>query len=198
MHKLARRIVVVTAVGGAAMGLAVLPASATAQATWTVSNGGAFTGHAVNPTLDVPAATLSCDSADAAGTVQSGSGLNGAGIGSISSLGFTNCSVAGINFTVTTSALPWALNVTNVNASHPNQVDGTITGVSAHISGSGCTADFRGDVSGYYDNTTHSLVVNGGNLTASNANCLGIINNGDPATFNASFAVSPAITITQD
>ncbi|QKW06255.1 hypothetical protein HUT18_07420 [Streptomyces sp. NA04227] len=199
MHTLARKIAVVAAAGGAALGLFATSASAGAQATWTVSPGGAITAHAQVPTLTVPAATLTCDSADATGSVKSGSGLDGAGIGQINSLTFDNCGLAGISFEVTTSNTPWALNVTGVNAANPDWVDGTISGITAHIEGTGCSADFSGTVTGRYQNDTGELVVDGGgDLTASNANCLGLINDGDVASFEAAFAVSPNQTITLD
>ncbi|MEU6737053.1 hypothetical protein ABZ929_28305 [Streptomyces physcomitrii] len=199
MHKLARRFAVVAAAGGFALGLTATSASAGAQATWTVAPGGAITAHADVPTLTVPAATLTCDGSDATGSVKSGSGLNGAGIGRIDSLTFDNCGLAGISFEVTASGTPWAINVSGVNSGDPDRVDGTITGITAHIEGTGCSADFSGDVTGYFDNATSELVVDGGgDLTASNANCLGLINDGDVASFEAAYAVTPGQTITLD
>jgi hypothetical protein len=179
-------------------GLTMTSASATAQATWTVTPGGAFTAVAAEPTLSVPNAELTCDSSSSGGMMQSGSGLDGNGIGDITNLGFTNCSVAGIPFEVTTSGMPWKLNVSDVNATNPDWVDGSITGVQAHISGTGCDADFAGTVTGHWENSTDKLVIDGGALVASNASCLGIINDGDEALFQASYAVTPGQTISKD
>jgi len=189
---------ITTAAFAAAVGLTMTSASATAQATWTVTPGGAFTAVAANPTLSVPSTTLECESSDSAGTLKSGSGLDGAGIGDITSLGFTDCSVAGISFEVTTSGMPWKLNVSDVNATNPNWVDGSISGIKAHISGIGCDADFSGDVTGHFENDTSKLVIDGGSLVASIARCLGIINDGDEALFEAVYDVSPGQTITKD
>ncbi|MCX4820595.1 hypothetical protein OG883_11865 [Streptomyces sp. NBC_01142] len=189
---------IATAAFAAAVGLTVTSASATTLATWTVSPGGNFAAVAANPTLSVPSATLECASSDAAGTLKSGSGLDGNGIGDINNLGFTDCSVAGISFEVTTSSTPWKLNVSDVNPGNPDWVDGSISGVRAHISGFGCDADFSGDVTGHWENSTDKLVIDGGSLVASNASCLGIINDGDEALFEASYDVSPGQTITKD
>ncbi|NDZ82508.1 hypothetical protein G3I19_29030 [Streptomyces sp. SID10853] len=113
-------------------------------------------------------------------------------MGSIGTITFTNCSVAGITFNVTMKATPWKINANSVNATHADWVDGTVSAISAHIAGVGCAADFTGTVNGHYDNTAHALVIDGtGNsLVASGASCLGLINNGDVAAFNASYAVS--------
>ncbi len=192
----------------AAVGFTVSSASATAQATWTVSPGGPFTAHSGDTQLEVPNAVLLCTDSDAAGSLQSGSGLDGAGIGTIDSLTFTNCSVAGVAFDVDTSSTPWDLNVTGVDPDNPDRVLGSITGIIANISDSSglCSATFagpggatdEGTVTGYFDNSTSQLVVQDGDLTAYNANCLGIINNGDHAAFTGTYDVSPAQTITMD
>ncbi|MEO3765618.1 hypothetical protein [Streptomyces sp. B5E4] len=193
----------------AAAGFTVSSASATAQATWTVSPGGPFTAHSGNTQLAVPNAVLTCTDSDADGTLKSGSGLDGAGIGDIDNLTFTNCSVAGILFTVdTSSALPWKLNVTGPDPNNANRVLGSISGIVAKIADPDgiCTATFAGPsgptapgtVTGYYDNGTDQLVIQDGNLTAHNANCLGIINNGDHAAFTGNYDVTPAQSITLD
>lgn len=192
MHKIAARAAVVTAAIGAAVGLAATSASATATSSWTVTHSGAYTAHAVNPSLAVPAATLNCASSDVtAGSLQATS-TNGVGIGTIGTIKFTSCSVVSITFNVTMKATPWKINAVSMNSTHPNWVNGTVSAISAHISGVGCAADFTGTVNGHYDNTAHALVIDGtGNgLVASGASCLGLINNGDVASFNASYAVS--------
>ena len=112
---------------------------------------------------------------------------------------WTSCSgPLGITFAVTAGGLPWALNATSYSA---GVTTGTLTGVAAHISGLGCTADFGGATSGStatlnatYNNSTHVLAVSGGNLHAYNVSgtCLGLINSGDAATYTAAYALSPA------
>lgn len=197
MRRIARNALIATAALTAALGMTVTQASATSLVTWTVTPGGAFTAVATNPTLTVPAATLDCASSNASGSLVSGSGNAGDGIGTITSLTFEDCSVIGIPFDVTSKSFPWSLNATGVSAV-PNAVDGSISGVDASISGSGCTADFAGTVTGHYKNDTKQLVINGGSLTASDADCLGLINDGDEALYEAVYAVSGGHTISPD
>lgn len=209
MRRLTRSAAVAATAVVAAAGFTVSSASATAQATWTVSPGGAFTAHSDDTQLAVPNAVLRCTDSDASGTLKSGPGLDGAGIGSIANLTFTNCSVAGIVFNVDTSgSLPWALNVSGVDPDNSDRVLGSITGIVAEISDPNglCTATFAGpagptdeaEVTGYYDNSTSQLVIEDGDLTAHNANCIGIINDGDHAAFTGTYDVSPGQTITMD
>ncbi|MEU0368750.1 hypothetical protein ABZ070_00525 [Streptomyces sp. NPDC006283] len=197
MRRIARNAVIASAAFAAALGMTVTSASATSLATWTVTPGGSFTAVAENPTLTVPAATLDCASSHASGSLATGSGNPGEGIGTITTLTFEDCSVIGITFDVTTKSFPWSLDATAVS-SVPNAIDGSITGVDASISGSGCVADFTGAVTGHYKNDTKELVINGGSLVASNADCLGLINDGDEALYEAVYAVSGGHTITQD
>ena len=82
---------------------------------------------------------------------------------------------------------------------------GSITGITASLSGSGCTATVAGTTAsttgkttGTYTNSTHVLKVSGGNLHVWNvsAGCLGLINSGDASTFTGSYKITPAQTIT--
>jgi len=82
---------------------------------------------------------------------------------------------------------------------------GNITGVTASLSGSGCTATVAcakatspGKVTGSYSNKTHVLSVSGGNLHVWNVSsgCLGLINSGDPSTFVGRYTIKPAQAIT--
>lgn len=191
MRRFIRNAALVGTSAVAALGLAVTQASATSAAGWVVSPGGAFTAVAEYPTLSVPAAVLECASATATGTVASSSSND---VGDIATLTFDDCSVIGIPFEVTSNNTPWDLNALGVS-SVPNAVDGSITGVDAGISGSGCTADFTGTATGHYKNDTKQLVIDGGTLVASNADCLGLINDDDPALFEATFDVSGGHTI---
>jgi len=174
-------------------------------ATWTVTSGGSITGtagttklHDVNTNND-----LTCTSSKVTGTLKSGSGLSGTGIGSIATVAFTSCTGPfGIKFNVTASALPWSLNALSYAAP---STTGSITGIHATLGGFGCTATVDhtsatsndGSVTGTYSNSTHNLVTSGGNLKLFNVSgCLGAINSGDSVTFLGTYAVSPAQTIT--
>ncbi|MYW09327.1 hypothetical protein GT034_13330 [Streptomyces sp. SID2563] len=110
----------------------------------------------------------------------------------IDDITFTDCTVGGLGFDVSMTVSPWTINVTGVNSSNANRVDGNVTGISAHIEGFSCSADFTGKVYGYYDNSTGDLVIDGSGteLVASNADCLGLINDDDVAAFNASYHVN--------
>ncbi|MEW2218563.1 hypothetical protein AB0939_04500 [Streptomyces sp. NPDC006990] len=205
MRKFTRRVAVAAVAATAALGFSAASAAATSAATWTVTPGGSFSANAANPTLSVPNADLFCDSSDASGSLKTGSGNAGAGLGSISSLTFSGCSLAGISFDVTVSS-PLSINAESVDSADPDRVVGSISGITASISDPDglCTASFAGPggadatVTGYFDNSTHQLVINGGNLEATSANCLGLINTGDSATFNAAYDTDPAQTITAD
>ena len=200
---------VALASGGAALaiGLSTTTAMATAAITWTISPGGSVTGAAGKTTLkDTKTGTvLTCTSSATAATLKKGSGQTNP-IGKITSVTFTNCmGPGGLSFTATTSASqthPWKLNGSTFSA---GVTHGNITGVTASISGSGCTATVAGTtattpgkVTGTYTNSTHVLKVSGGNLHIYNVSsgCLGLINTGDPSTFSGSYTITPPQTIT--
>jgi hypothetical protein len=198
VRKLTKSTIVAGAALAAAVGFSTSPASA--AGTWTVTGGGAFTAVATNPILtDTNTGTqLKCTKSNAAGTAPNGTGLSGTAIASISSVTWTSCSgPAGITFTVTAQGLPWKLNAASYSG---GVTTGTLTGVKAHISGL-CNADFQGPtagstatLTGKYTNSTHTLTISGGNLKAYNVSgiCLGLINNGDSATYSANYVVSPS------
>jgi hypothetical protein len=194
-------------VAALAIGLSTTAALATTATTFSVSPGGSITGTAAKTTLtDTKTGNaLSCKSSKATGTVKSGTGLAGAGIGSISALTFSNCTgPLGLSFTVTTSAFPWSLNAVSYKK---GVTTGTITGIHAVLSGSDCTATVdgtsatadNGEVKVTYTNSTGKLKVltTGGNLTIYNVSgCLGLINSGDPTTFSGTYTITPKQTIT--
>ena len=196
--------------GGSAvlvLGISATTAMATTSATWTVSPGGAVTGSAGTTTLkDTTTGTvLKCVSSATAATLKKGSGQKSP-IGKITSVTFTKCTgPAGLKFTATTSASP--SNPWNLNAkSYKNGVTkGSITKVTAALSGNGCnatvagtTATTTGTTNSSYSNNTHILTASGGNLHVWNvsAGCLGLINTGDVTTFTGKYTISPAQTIT--
>jgi hypothetical protein len=184
----------------AAVGFAASPASA--AGTWTVTGGGSSTAKSTNSVLtDSSTGTqLKCTTSTASASAVNGTGLSGTGIASISALSWSGCSgPLGITFTVTAQGLPWAINAVSYSA---GVTTGTLTGVKAHISGVGCTADFGGATSGStatldvkYTNSTHTLTVLGtGNLHAYNVSgtCAGLINSGDATSYKGDYALTPA------
>src|SRR5215471_11188476 len=109
-----KRTVTMLAMGGAAAAvIGMTSAPAFSATTFTVKPGGAITAKAGKTTLKDKntGSTLSCASSSGKGTVKKGSGLSGNGIGSITALGFTNCTgPLNLTFTVKTTGLPWKLN----------------------------------------------------------------------------------------
>ncbi|WP_405939799.1 hypothetical protein OG338_26870 [Streptomyces sp. NBC_00726] len=198
MNTLARRAALVTAAAAAALGMAVTTASAGTTSSWSATPSGAYTAHADYPTLDVPLANLVCDSSDVNTGDINASSATGANMATITDIDFTNCTVAGLSFDVTMTATPWTINVTGVDPANANQVKGNVTGIAAHIEGFGCSADFAGKVYGYYDNSSGDLVIDGTGteLTAIDADCMGLVNIGDVALFNASYHVDVTSTHT--
>jgi hypothetical protein len=198
--------------GGAAalaIGIGATTAMAVTATTWTITPGGAVTGSAAKTTLkDTKTGTvLTCASSATAATLKKGSGQTNP-IGKITSVTFTKCTgPGGLVFTATTSAStahPWKLNASSYN-SGTGVTKGSITGITASISGSGCTATVagatassKGKTTGTYTNSTDVLQVSGGNLHIFNvsAGCLGLINSGDPSSFVGSYTISPGQTIT--
>jgi len=208
MRKHLTKVLLSGGVAALALGVGATTAMAVTATTYTVKPGGAVTGKAGATTLkDTKTGTvLKCASSATKATLKKGSGLSGSGLGSITSVTFTSCKgPGGLAFTAKTSASsahPWKLNASSFKS---GVTHGSITGITASISGSGCTATVagttassKGTTTGTYTNSTHILKVSGGNLHVFNvsAGCLGLINTGDPSTFTGSYTISPGQTIT--
>jgi len=147
---------------------------------------------------------LTCKTSSGKGTVKKGSGLSGAGIGSITALSFNTCTgPLNLTFTVKTTHFPWKLNA----SSFKNGVTtGTISGIHATLSGPSCSAVVdgtsatanNGTVTATYTNSTGKLATTGaGNLHIYKVvGCAGLIATGDRSSFKGSYTVSPKQTIT--
>jgi hypothetical protein len=194
--------------GGAAAAIVGLSAGpALAATTWTVSPGGSITATAGTTTLKDTGTgtTLKCTSSSAKGSVKSGSGLSGTGLGSITSLTFSSCTgPLGLTFTVTSSAFPWHLNASSYSS---GVTSGTLSGIHAKLSGPSCSATVDGTSStadngtadATYTNSSGALKVltTGGNLHIYGVSgCAGLIKSGDGSTFSGTYTVSPKQTIT--
>jgi uncharacterized repeat protein (TIGR01451 family) len=179
----------------------------TTAPTWTVKPGGSVKASSGGLTLqDTKTGTvITCKPSDASGTLQSGTGLSGTGIGSIKTMSLGTCTgPAGLALKPAANALPWAVNALSYNG---GVTTGTITGIDASLSGTGCSATLDGtaagadngqvDVSYANSNGTMQLLASGGNLTFSDVQgCLGLINSGDAATLTGSYTMSPKQLIT--
>jgi hypothetical protein len=191
--------------GAAIIGMAAAPAFATA-ATWTVKPGGATAGKAGTTTVtDVTAGqSVNCTSSATRGTFKKGSGLSGTGIGTVTSLTVSGCSVLGMNISVTiTGTMP--INALSFNSTKKT-VSMTLTKIHGSLSTSGCSATIdgtgaaahNGKVKATYTDGTGKLKVlaAGGNLHLFNVNCFGVINSGDSVNFTTTYTLTPKQVLT--
>lgn len=173
-------------------------------ATWTVTPGGAVTGTAGTTTLKDAntGATLTCSSSTTNATVQSGSGLSGTAIATVTNASFNSCrGPLGIRFNMTNNAVSYQLNANSYSA---GVTSGTLDNITATLSGPLCSASVAGttsttpgSVTGTYTNATNTLSVSGGNLHVWNVSgCFGLLNSGDAVSYTANYVLSPGLTIT--
>src|SRR5262252_6287402 len=132
--------------GAAALAMApgaASPAAATATA-WTVRPGGAITAAAGTTTLkDTTTNTIqTCVSSRMSGTLNSGSGLPGTGIGSFTTAVY-NCSQPIGTVHLTSGGLPWHLNLAAYDAG-TGVSRGTISHLQLVLTGPGCRAVVNG------------------------------------------------------
>jgi hypothetical protein len=193
--------------GGAiavSLGLGANTALATAQATWTVSPGGALSASGPGQVKDVTTGTVAkCSSIKMSGTLKSGSGLSGTGIGSVKSASFTGCKIATISVTVKVGkgSLPWQLNALTYNSA-TKTVTGSIKGLDLVATAPGCSATLDGTAAGannglikfsYSDSTGKlKLLGSGGNLHSwAVSGCFGLVSNGDAQQASGTLPVTP-------
>jgi hypothetical protein len=157
---------------------------------------------------------LKCSSSTASGTLKSGSGLAGSGIGKITSVTFKGsgpngecAGAAGPLFAAQAGGLPWHVNVFSYSAAK-GVAWGTISHLHITLSGSGCTAVIDGTsgtaldgrVRFRYTDSTGQLRVRttGGNLHwyDVSSGCLGLVNDGDPAALSITYTLTPKQAIT--
>lgn len=205
-----RRIAATLFSAGAAaltIGLSATSALAATATTWTVSPGGAITGKAGTTKLTDTTSkiSLSCTSSKLAGSLKSGKGLAGKGLGTVTSVTFNNCTVLSATISLSSGKVAWKLNASSYN-SGTGVTSGTITGIhlavkssvcSAVVDGTGASAH-NGKVKVSYSNKTHVLkILPQGNLHVYNVSgCGGLISNGDAGTITGSYKVSPLQKIT--
>lgn len=199
------RLIGALAAGAALVASAVLstPAGAAEADTWTVTPGGAFHGEAGETvlTIEESGVQLFCVSASVDGTAKSGSGLTNplADIPATPGIQFNDCQgPLGLTFDVQ-HVNTWYLNGDSYDGA--GVTTGRITNITADITGPGCTAQVTGYVDGTYTNSTDRLrVLPNYTLLISyvdpNANCLGLISQGEHASFDGEFQVTPDLTIT--
>jgi hypothetical protein len=196
-----RRIPLIAAAVPLVFGLAAGPGAA---ATWTVSPGGPVTGHAGRTALTdttTGQAAIICASSRARGTLESGSGLPGAGLGSLTSVSFT-----GGCYTLTASHLPWTLNARSYTPG-TGTTAGTITGIRLAFTDPGfCDFTVAGSTTAGYGTVrfryasataTLQIVPAGGSLHIHHVKgCGGVFHDGDTAALSGTYAITPAQAIT--
>ena len=189
------------------IGLSAPAALAAAAATWTVSPGGAITGKAGTTTLTdtTSSISLSCTSSKLAGSLKSGKGLPGKGLGTVTSVAFNKCTVLSVTISLSSGKVAWKLNASSYNA-RTGTTSGTISGMHLAVKSSVCSAvvdgtsatAHNGMVNISYSNKTHVLkILPKGNLHVYKVSgCGGAISNGDAGTVTSSYKVSPLQKIT--
>ena len=185
--------------------MAAAPAFATAS-TWTVSPGGATTGKAGTTVVTDTTAgeSVTCSSSATKGSFKSGGGLSGTGIGTVTSITLSGCSVLGMNLSVTlTGTMP-----VNALSYHKTKktVSMSITKIHGKLSSSGCSATIdgtgaaahNGTIKATYMDTGGKLKVlsTGGNLHLYNVNCFGVLNSGDAVNYTTTYTLTPKQDIT--
>jgi hypothetical protein len=195
-----------SAATAAVVGLAAAPAFAASN--WSVSPGGATAGKASSATInDVTAGqSLTCTSSATKGTLKTGTGLSGKGIGTVTSISFKGCTVLGQSVSATIKG-KMALNAVTYHKSSKTvsmtitKIHGTISvpslSCSATVDGTSATAH-NGTVTATFSNNKDKLTVlsTGSNLTIYNDTCP-VIANGDKVNFTAAYKFTPAQKITQ-
>jgi hypothetical protein len=176
------------------------PAGATAR-TWTVRPGGAVMAKAGGTALKdtKTGSVVNCQSSDMSGAVTPGSGLPGAGIGSVTAASY-HCSAPVGVYHLAPSGLPWQLNLTSYDAG-TGVSRGTISRVRLAFSFASCSAvaggasaTSGGEVAASYASKTGTLklLATGGTLHWYRVHkCLGLLANGDPASLTGSYALTP-------
>jgi hypothetical protein len=181
------------------------PAGATAR-TWTVRPGGDVMAKAGATALKDTAtgSFVNCQSSDMSGTVKPGSGLPGAGIGSVTAASY-HCSAPVGAYHLTPSGLPWQLNLTSYDVG-----TGVSRGTIGHIRlafsyfnctavVSGASATSGGEVAVSYASKTGALklLATGGTLHWYRVHkCAGLLASGDPASLTGSYVLTPKQVIT--
>jgi hypothetical protein len=183
-------------------------ATTTTTTTWTVAPGGAFSGTLPTGKLitfkDVTTnGGVSCSVSSLSGSLKSGSGLSGRGIGAITgvsqpghcsatmSIAFgRNPGLRAISYNATTGVTSGRLTLLHISFSVTSPVNCSLV-----VDGTSDTAD-NGYVPFKYNNATHVVkTIVGGSLHIYDSNCPNL-NNGDKAAFTSTYKLSPGQTIT--
>ena len=203
-----RRLTTVLLGSGAALALGLGTTAAMASniaATWTVSPGGAASASGSGQVKDASTGTVAkCTTISIGGTLKSGSGLPGAGIGTLTTASFSGCTIGTIGVNVAVHGLPWKLNAASYNAT-TGVTTGSISGIDLVATATGCSATLDGTAAGANNGTTKATYTNStgkiklvgsGNLHAyAVSGCFGLVNNGDVQKASGTLTVTPKQTV---
>ncbi|HEX2132236.1 MAG TPA: hypothetical protein VHH15_11805 [Actinophytocola sp.] len=201
-----RRSVMGSLVAGLALAASVTVAGTASaqQATWTVTPGGTFDGVAGETILTIQETgiQLFCSSSTAGGTAKSGTGQTNplATIPETGGIAFNDCQGPfGLTFEVEQVG-DWTLNGSSYDAA-TGVTTGTIDGITADIVGPSCNATVTGSVNASYTNGSATLAVSPDftleiTYVDPNNSCLGLIGEGQHASFDGAYAITPALTVT--
>jgi hypothetical protein len=206
-----KRLSAILISSGAAAAVALGTTAALASsinATWTVSPGGSFSSSGSGQVKDATTGTVAkCTSISLNGTLKSGSGLSGTGIGSVTSASFSGCTIGTIGVNVAVHGLPWKLNAKKFSST-TGVTTGNVTGIDLVATTTGCSATLDGTAAGAnngitgikYSNSTGKITLtsgSGANLHSWGVvGCFGLVNNGDIQKASGTLTVSPKQTIT--
>jgi len=204
------RTILACAAAAVALGSTGTAALATTATTWTVAPGGRITaalrhpGLAIFADITTPGYLDTCRTSRLTGSLQSGSGLPGLGIGQVTALSLSRCFDG---TTYTSRGFPWHLTALSYNAT-TNVTTGRLSGIhlayssagspgcSGIVDGTSATAH-NGTIRFRYNNATHTLrFIRGGTLHVYHNTCPPPWHNGDELAFGGSYALSPAQAIT--
>jgi hypothetical protein len=179
-------------------------ASTSENAIWTVYPGGSFKASGPVQVTDAKTGKAAkCTSLTLSGTLQ-GDVETGVGVGSITTVSATGCTIGTTPVKVTAHGLPWSLNAAGYKS---GVITGIISGIDLVATGSGCSATLDGTAAGAhnglttvtYANSTGKLLLGPpGNLHWwSVSGCSGAVGTSDSAQASGSTAVTPKQTIFQ-
>ncbi|WP_330241636.1 hypothetical protein [Streptomyces sp. NBC_00525] len=178
-----RSAAVVAAALAAALGTAVAPAAAGTDAVRTLSPPGPYTAYSDDLTVQMVGA-MTCDSSEASGWLAA----TGPVVADVGSFMATHCVLAGMNVDLAVTSSPWQVVGQGPSTSNPNVDLVLVQGIAVHVEGFGCSVDLTGSLHGAFDTTTDVLTVDD-QLSASNAACLGLVNDGDLVQVTATYQV---------
>jgi hypothetical protein len=181
-------------------------ATATGDAIWTVDPGGSFKASGPAQVADSKTdGAVRCASLMLGGKLQTEL-ETGTGVGSITSVSATDCTIGTIAVKVAAQGVPWTLNAVGYDSS-TGETTGSIAGIDLVVTGSGCSATLDGTATGAddglttftYTNSTAKLTLGGtGNLHWwAVSGCSGLGSTSDPGQASGTLAVTPSQFIDQ-